>query len=141
MKAAIQHRAARAHDVRGATNVHKIMGNKLRSMRIERGMSQQELGEKLGVSFQQIQKYEKGANRIDAGRLVAIASILDCNVDEFFEGLTERRIKTGISERDVYIASREGQQLIDAMLAIERTDIRRKFISLATILGGFEEEE
>jgi transcriptional regulator with XRE-family HTH domain len=71
-------------NVRSAGNVHHIIGNRLRQMRIERDMSQQELGEKLGVSFQQIQKYEKGKNRIDAGRLIAIANVFGCHVEEFY---------------------------------------------------------
>ena len=136
--AKLTRRPVRPDRIRGTTNVHKIMGNKLRQLRINLGMSQQELGEKLNVSFQQIQKYEKGVNRIDAGRLIQIAHALDCGVDEFYDGLTERRIKTGVTENDIYIASREGRQLVTAMLAIERTDIRRRFIRLIEAIGGVE---
>ncbi len=129
-------RTPRRSTRRGTTNVHKIMGNRLRAMRITLGISQQDLGARLGVSFQQVQKYEKGVNRIDAGRLIKIADVLGCSIEDFFEGLTERRIKTGVSEHDKYLASREGQQLITAMLAIERTDIRRRFIRLIEAVGG-----
>lgn len=140
MTAAAQTKTARPRQtkLRGTTNVHRLMGNKLRAMRIELHMSQQELGRKLGVSFQQIQKYEKGVNRIDAGRLIKIADVLGCTVEDFYDGLTERRIKAGVSDHDIYVASHEGQQLIAAMLAIERTEIRRRFIRLIEALGPLE---
>lgn len=138
MKAATQAKVSPQAHIRGTTNVHKIMGNRLRQLRLEREISQQELGEKLGVSFQQVQKYEKGANRIDAGRLIQIAEALDCDINEFYDGLTQRRIKIGVSNRDIYMASREGKQLIEAMLAIDRPLVRRRFIRLVETLGGIE---
>jgi transcriptional regulator with XRE-family HTH domain len=61
------------------------MGEKVRARRIDLGMSQSDLAEKLGVSFQQIQKYEKGTNRINAIRLQTVAKILDLEMSAFFE--------------------------------------------------------
>lgn len=68
------------------TDVH--IGKRLREARLSRGMSQDHLGRRLGVSFQQVQKYEKGTNRIGGSRLWDISQILDTPVEFFFEGLS-----------------------------------------------------
>jgi transcriptional regulator with XRE-family HTH domain len=62
---------------RGVTNVDAEIGNRIRAYRMDRNLSQDELGEALGVSFQQIQKYEKGANRLAAGRVIEICKALE----------------------------------------------------------------
>ena len=67
------------------TDVH--VGRKVREARAAKGMSQEKLGQILGVSFQQVQKYEKGTNRIGASRLWAISDALDTSITYFFEGL------------------------------------------------------
>ena len=64
------------HENRGVSNEDAEIGRRVRLLRIERDMSQEALGEKLGVSFQQIQKYEKGINRVTCGRLMEIARVL-----------------------------------------------------------------
>lgn len=61
---------------RGAQKIDGEIGNRIRLLRIERDMSQEELGDYLKVSFQQVQKYEKGVNRVSAGRLAEIAKVL-----------------------------------------------------------------
>ena len=65
------------------------VGNRLRTRRILAGMSQTELGRVVGTSFQQVQKYESGTNRISAGHLFLFAKALACTPDAFFEGLQE----------------------------------------------------
>jgi transcriptional regulator with XRE-family HTH domain len=60
------------------------VGRRVRALRLEKGMSQTDLGAELGITFQQIQKYEKGTNRIGAGRLQRIAEVLDVPVSVFF---------------------------------------------------------
>lgn len=67
--------------------VDVTVGNRVREMRIRKGLSQQALGEQVGVSFQQIQKYERGTNRMGSSRLVQIADVLDVPVSSFFDGL------------------------------------------------------
>lgn len=67
--------------------VDVTVGNRVREMRIRKGLSQQALGEQVGVSFQQIQKYERGTNRMGSSRLIQIADVLDVPVSTFFEGL------------------------------------------------------
>src|SRR5882724_12929061 len=71
---------------RSAGNADIEMGRRIGLRRVEIGLSQSELGEKLGVSFQQVQKYEKGVNRVGASRLQLIAEALGVDVTFFYEG-------------------------------------------------------
>ena len=68
------------------TSADKVVGQNIRFHRLAGGLSQSDLGHKLGVSFQQVQKYERGTNRVGSGRLLLIASILGLPVTSFFEG-------------------------------------------------------
>ena len=70
------------------TQVDAIVGRNIRLHRVAAGMSQQQLGRKVGVSFQQIQKYEKGINRLGAGRLMQIAQIFGVQIAVLFDGAT-----------------------------------------------------
>src|ERR1700674_2142829 len=67
------------------------IGRRIRALRLERGLSQTELGNLLGVTFQQIQKYEKGANRVAAGRLQRVAESLDVPITFFYSGSTDSK--------------------------------------------------
>jgi transcriptional regulator with XRE-family HTH domain len=69
-----------------AQQIDKIIGRNIRIHRLAKKMSQTQLGEKLGVSFQQVQKYENGTNRVGSGRLFQIAAILGLHVSTFFKG-------------------------------------------------------
>jgi transcriptional regulator with XRE-family HTH domain len=66
------------------------IGRRVRTFRLQKGMSQEKLGDQLGITFQQVQKYEKGANRIGAGRLQQIAEILEVSVMDFYNSNTHR---------------------------------------------------
>ena len=70
-----------------AEEVDRLVGQRLRILRVARGITQQSLAKSIGVSFQQIQKYERGANRISAGRLWTIGRVLSVDVNEFFFGV------------------------------------------------------
>src|SRR5436305_7089149 len=72
--------------VKGTTAHDVEVGQRIRARRMAKGMSQTELGNLLGVTFQQVQKYEKGVNRVGAGRLVRVAEGLDVPVSFFFGG-------------------------------------------------------
>ena len=65
------------------------VGHRMRQRRAELGISQTILGDKLGIAFQQVQKYERGANRVSASMLFKAASALSCSIGYFFEGLSE----------------------------------------------------
>jgi transcriptional regulator with XRE-family HTH domain len=71
---------------RGPSPADKYIANRVRTRRRALGMSQGRLGEALGLTFQQVQKYEKGINRIGAGRLLHVAHVLDAPVSFFFDG-------------------------------------------------------
>lgn len=77
--------------VRKASAIDVHVGRQLRLKRQLLGISQQELGEKLGITFQQMQKYEKGTNRISAGRLFELSRILNVEVSWFYEGIAGER--------------------------------------------------
>lgn len=70
-------------------HVDKHIGQKIYSLRLAMGMSRQELGEKIGVTHQQCQKYEKGTNRVSAGRLALIAKVLGKPIDYFYEDINK----------------------------------------------------
>ena len=76
--------------VRKSGPLDAMVGAKIRMSRIDRGMSQTALAEKIGVSFQQVQKYEKGSNRIGASRLAQIAAVLGISVGDLFESSPEK---------------------------------------------------
>ncbi len=79
-------------NTRAVSDFDKIIAERIRLARLAKGLSQERLGEALGVTFQQVQKYEKGVNRVSAGRLHQIAAVLDCDISYFFgdpQGSTE----------------------------------------------------
>jgi transcriptional regulator with XRE-family HTH domain len=71
-------------------NYDKQIGRKIYELRLAMGLSRQELGEKIGVTHQQCQKYEKGTNRVSAGRLVLIAKVLNKSIDYFYENIDDQ---------------------------------------------------
>ncbi len=77
--------------VRLSSEVDCHVGQQLRALRKEIGLSQTNLAESLGISFQQVQKYETGANRVAAGRLWDIANVLEVDLEYFFEGFKSTR--------------------------------------------------
>lgn len=75
------------------------VGRRLRTYRLQRGLSQEKLADQLGVTFQQVQKYEKGTNRISAGRLQRISEVLDVPITEFF---TVQRGGSGAAQSEIF---------------------------------------
>jgi transcriptional regulator with XRE-family HTH domain len=110
------------------------IGERIRSRRIRVGMSQEKLGTPLGVTFQQIQKYERGANRISAGRLLKVAEVLECDVTDFFEGLQRSRTRAA-AEFSKFLSTKEGVALVEAMLRIRNPQMRRTVIDIAEKLA------
>jgi transcriptional regulator with XRE-family HTH domain len=106
------------------------IGKRLRELRTERGLTQTQLGELLGVSFQQIQKYEKGTNRIGSGRLWVIARLLKAPVTYFFEGLQEpgeegetEPVGDGRLSRDSVLLARSLNELPDGEIKTQLTKL------------------
>ncbi len=114
------------------------VGSRLRMRRMLIGMSQEKLGENLDVTFQQIQKYEKGSNRISASRLFDISRILDVPVQFFFDDIKEGTVtkKPGGQEQSDafqmidFLSSPDGAQLIRMFSGIEDAEVRRNIIEL-----------
>ncbi len=127
-------------DERTANAVDKRIGQRVRSRRLEISMSQERLAELLGVTFQQVQKYEKGVNRIAASRLFDIAAALDMPVARFFEGLIGGRAAAGVAEpKETYasdvLTTPEGAQLVALFASIESPRVRRRVVELVRALA------
>jgi transcriptional regulator with XRE-family HTH domain len=105
------------------------------------GMSQERLGELLGLTFQQVQKYEKGINRIGAGRLFEVAGILGVPVSFFYEDADAGGPTSGFSEAGEpppvmeFLASGEGLQLSLAFMRIRDAKVRRRILDLVRSLA------
>lgn len=121
------------------------VGSRIRLRRNMLGMSQEKLGEALGITFQQIQKYEKGANRVGASRLQAIGSVLSVPVSFFFEDAPGEPGTKGFSEENSasyvvdFLNSSEGLQLNRAFVKIADPKVRRKIIDLVKSLSDTPE--
>jgi transcriptional regulator with XRE-family HTH domain len=125
------------------------VGSRIRLRRNMTGMSQEKLGEHLGITFQQIQKYEKGTNRVGASRLQAIASIMEVPPAFFFEnaptdehtpigGLSEDSSMTSVME---FCSSSEGIQLNRAFVKIGDPKIRRRILELVKSLSDDDNDQ
>lgn len=129
-------------DERAANAIDRRLGQRVRARRLEIGMSQERLAALLGVTFQQVQKYEKGVNRIAASRLFAIAAALDMPVARFFEGLTAGRASGVAGQRKDYIedamATPEGAQLMSLFASVKSLKVRRRVIELVRALVAEE---
>ncbi len=119
------------------------VGSRVRMRRMLVGMSQEALGEQLGLTFQQVQKYEKGSNRIGASRLYQIAQTLKVPVDYFYEGLAQNgeRSASGFSDAPVadfnldFLSTAEGVALVAAFSSIEDANVRKRVLELVKVLA------
>ena len=96
-------------------------------------MTQQQLGDKVGIKFQQIQKYETGTNRISASRMWDIAATMEVPVSFFFEGIDGQAPDTGEARGDI-LTDKEALELVRAYYAIPENQ-RRRLFDLARVLG------
>ncbi|MCA0424191.1 MAG: helix-turn-helix domain-containing protein [Proteobacteria bacterium] len=123
--------------------VDRHVGSRVRMRRILVGMSQERLGEALGLTFQQVQKYEKGTNRIGASRLQQIAQVLGVPVTFLFEGAPQDRPATngGFAEPDQVeysfdlLSTPDGVQLAKAFMSIDDPKVRRRVVDLVSTLA------
>lgn len=131
---------------RRANPIDVHVGSRVRLRRMLLGISQEKLGEQLGLTFQQVQKYEKGVNRIGASRLFDLARVLNVRIDYFFEeapghgvpamatpGMAERPSDTFMFE---FLNTREGLELNRAFARITDPKARRAIVDLVRALGG-----
>ena len=109
------------------------VGQRLRQSRYLAGMTQRELGDKIGIRLQQIQKYETGANRISASRMWDIAAVMEVPVSFFFEGLDGQAPDTGEARGDI-LTDKEALDLVRAYYLIPEHQ-RRRLFDLARVLS------
>ncbi|MEP9350158.1 helix-turn-helix transcriptional regulator [Xanthobacter sp. KR7-225] len=126
--------------------IDKHVGARVRMRRMMVQMSQEKLGENLGITFQQIQKYEKGTNRIGASRLQQISIVLGVPVAFFFEGAPSVGPEVdGVSEAHSpayvadFLATSDGLSLTRNFMRISDAKVRRKIVDLVTAIAGEQE--
>lgn len=126
------------------------VGGRVRLRRSILGMSQEKLGEELGVTFQQVQKYERGSNRIGASRLFDIARVLDVSISFFYEDMTEDvagqspRLRAGLAEQpqaayqggEDPMIRKETLELVRAYYRISDETVRQRFLDLCRSMGN-----
>lgn len=111
----------RTANTRSANASDVAIGKRVRQRRLEQKISQAELGEHLGISFQQIQKYEKGVNRVGAGRLLQLSKALDCEVG-FFLPADDRPKADSVLDR--FVTTKDGIRIANAFVRIADADVR-----------------
>lgn len=123
--------------------IDKHVGSRVRMRRMMVSMSQEKLGENLGITFQQIQKYEKGTNRIGASRLQHISSVLGVPISFFFDGAPSAQPAAQGFADDAspayvsdFLATAEGISLTRAFLKITDAKVRRRIVDLVEALAG-----
>jgi transcriptional regulator with XRE-family HTH domain len=143
-------RSSRGRTASGQPNPIDVhVGGRVRLRRTLLGLSQEKLGEALGLTFQQVQKYERGANRIGASRLFDLARVLDVPVAYFFDDMAESveqaspRLIAGLPDEPAgYSANpmtrRETLELVRAYYRIEDPKVRQCVLDLAEVLGNDE---
>jgi transcriptional regulator with XRE-family HTH domain len=126
--------------------IDKYVGSRIRMRRIMLGMSQEKLGDALGLTFQQIQKYEKGTNRVGASRLQQIADVLQVHVSFMFEGapsgaaggggMSEAASPAYVSD---FLATSDGLALTRAFTKLKDAKLRRSIVDLVEQIAAREE--
>jgi transcriptional regulator with XRE-family HTH domain len=139
-------RRRRKSDKPNPVDVH--VGSRVRLRRTLLGMSQEKLGEAIGLTFQQVQKYERGANRIGASRLYDLSRVLDVPVSFFFDDMKPETVETGRQEGDGGIEPtiaryepdptmrRETLELVRAYYRIPDAQIRRRLFDLTKAIAN-----
>jgi transcriptional regulator with XRE-family HTH domain len=144
------------HEEKGSRRPNPVdihVGGRVRFRRMLLGMSQEKLGERLGLTFQQVQKYEKGVNRIGASRLYDLSQVLQVPIQFFYEeapgsleqnsvdhgrGFAERGSESHIVE---FLNTRDGLELNKAFVRIHDAKVRRSIVDLVRSLAGVDERE
>jgi len=129
--------------VKAPNPIDKHVGSRVRMRRLMLGMSQEKLGDGLGLTFQQVQKYEKGTNRMGASRLQHISQLLQVPVPFFFEGaphLPGQPEGIGDAPSPAYVfdflATTDGLALTKAFMRIKEPRLRRRIVALAEEIAG-----
>jgi transcriptional regulator with XRE-family HTH domain len=126
-------------------DVDRHVGSRVRMQRMLVGMSQEKLGEACGITFQQIQKYEKGMNRMGASRLHQIARFLQVPVEFFYEGVPsgpdsgKPLADTSSRAMTDFLATSDGLELVKVFMAVKDAKVRRRIIDMTKAVASGEE--
>lgn len=132
--------------IRTPKSVDKHVGSRVRMRRMMLGKSLESLAESLGLTFQQVQKYEKGTNRMGASRLVEIANILGVTPAYFFEGIDGADIKAVVDQEgvpidhsviDSFISSRDGIAIALSFQRLTNPKLRHRIVALIEEIAAF----
>lgn len=122
----------------GPNPIDRHVGLRIRMRRKELGVSQEKLADSIGLTFQQVQKYERAANRVSASKLFEMARALHTSVNYFYEGLAEGVTPAGAHlPKEVvreFLTTQEGVELAAAFPKVEPARLRRKFLELIRTL-------
>lgn len=120
---------------RSTCTIDTYIGQRIRARRIQLALSQNDLGDALGVSFQQIQKYEKGTNRVSAATLVTIANVMEIAPAHFYDGApgVGKKHNGAPSEVDAFMSTKDGLVIAQAFVRIADPDVRH---TIAVSLGN-----
>jgi transcriptional regulator with XRE-family HTH domain len=130
-------------DQKSPNSVDVHVGSRIRDRRLKLGMSQGELADRLGVSYQQVQKYEKGVNRVGASRLQAISDILQVPISFFFDGVPQASASTRkqaakspptdfVTE---FLKHADSHTLVKAFLRIKASEVRRSIVHMVEAIS------
>jgi transcriptional regulator with XRE-family HTH domain len=125
-------------EIEGGPNpVDRHVGLRIRMRRKALGLSQERLGEAVGLTFQQIQKYERAANRVSASKLWELARALNTNIGYFYEGLGEMGAQSDLPRERVqdFLLTPDGLELAASFPRIESLRLRRKVLELVRALA------
>ena len=128
----------RDQNTRAPDTRDREVGQRIRAQRLICNMSQEELGDKLGITFQQVQKYEKGTNRVAAGRLIRISEILGVPVGFFLENPAhaDARDGDGVTGALSFLKTAGAVRLLRAYASIETAGVRQSLVELAEQIVG-----
>ena len=137
-------------EISGARSPNPVdlhVGGRIRMKRKVLGVSQERLAEALGLTFQQVQKYERGANRVSASKLYEVARFLQAPISYFFEGLADPTVEsdgedTSGAEQFVhdFLMTPEGLELAATFPKIRKGRVRRRVLELVRTLSGEDED-
>jgi transcriptional regulator with XRE-family HTH domain len=135
-----------SQDAAGLSGPHPIdrhVGLRIRMRRKELGITQEKLAQALGLTFQQVQKYERGANRVSASKLWEVSRALQAPVGYFYDGLAEgsesATSSTVLSDAQEFLLTSEGIELATSFPKVTRPRLRRKILELVRIMSESEE--
>ena len=130
-------------DARAADDLDRALGNAIRLRRRSLNLTQEQLASACGISFQQVQKYERGANRIGASRLHDLSRVLDVPVSFFFEGVPLPTDKIGGFAEDASpeyvqatLSTSDGLALVKAFSQVKNPKLRRRIVDLIEEMAG-----